>query len=72
MKQKAVLLILVMSCLLSGCNVIDRSYVSVEPHKEQRQLQQTDVIMASNYPELLGALESMIASCTELAAIKGP
>ena len=72
MKQKAILLMLVMSCLLSGCNVINRSYVSVEPHKEQRQQQQTDVIMASNYPELLDALKSMIASGTEVAAIKVP
>ena len=72
MKQKAILLMLLISCLLSGCNVINRSYVSVEPHKEQRQQQQTDVIMASNYPELLDALKSMIASGTEVAAIKVP
>lgn len=72
MKQKIILLILTMSLLLSGCNVINRSYVSVNPHKEQRQVLQTDVIMASDYLELLRALEDMIASGTEVAAIKVP
>jgi len=72
MKQKVILLILTLSLLLSGCNVINRSYVSVQPHKEQRQSIQTDAIVASNYLELLDALEHMIASGTELAAIKVP
>jgi len=72
MKQRSILLILSMSLLLGGCSWANRSYVSVEPHKEQRQTMQTDVIMASDYLELLGALEEMIASGTEVAAIKVP
>lgn len=72
MKQKVILLILAMSLLLSGCSIFNQSYVSVEPHREQRQTLQNDVIMASNYLELLGALEKMIASGTEVAAIKVP
>lgn len=72
MKQKGILLILAMSLLLSGCSVFNQSYVSVEPHREQRQSVQTDTIAASNYLELLGALEDMIASGTEVAAIKVP
>jgi len=72
MKQRSILLILSMSLLLVGCSWANRSYVSVEPHKEQRQTMQTDVIMASDYLELLGALEEMIASGTEVAAIKVP
>ena len=59
MKQKATILVLAMSLLLSGCGVFNQSYISVEPHREQRQTVQTDVIMASNYLELLGALEKL-------------
>ena len=72
MKQKMIILLLGMSLLLTGCSVFNRSYVSVVPHREQRQTVQTDVIMASNYLELLGALEKMIESGTEVAAIKVP
>ena len=72
MKQKSILLILAMSLLLSGCSVFNRSYISVEPHREQRQTVQTDTIMASDYLELLGAMEKMIESGTEVAAIKVP
>ena len=72
MKQKSILLILTMSLLLSGCSLFNRSYISVEPHREQRQTVQTDTIMASDYLELLGAMEKMIESGTEVAAIKVP
>lgn len=72
MKQKVFLWILTISLLLGGCGLVNRSYVSVEPHKEQRQTQQNDAIVASDYLELLGALEEMIASGTEVAAIMVP
>jgi len=72
MKKNIILLMLVMSLLLSGCNVLNQSYVSVEPHREQRQTVQTDAIVASDYLELLGAMEKMIESGTEVAAIKVP
>lgn len=72
MKQKILLLILSFSFLLGGCSVFNQSFVSVEPHREQRQTMQTDAIVASDYLELLGALEDMIASGTEVAAIKVP
>jgi len=72
MKQKVMLLLLALSLLLTGCGWMNRSYVSVEPHREQRQTVQTDVIMAANYLELLDALGDMIASGTEVAAIKVP
>ena len=63
---------LAMSLLLSGCGMFSRRYVSVEPHREQRQTMQTDAIVASNYLDLLGAMEKMIESGTEVAAIKVP
>ena len=72
MKQKVLLLLLATSFLLGGCSVFNQSFISVEPHKEQRQTMQTDAIVASDYLELLGALEEMIASGTEVAAIKVP
>ena len=72
MKQKVIVLMLVMSLLLSGCSVFNQNYVSIEPHREQRQTMQTDAIVASNYLELLGAMEKMIESGTEVAAIKVP
>lgn len=72
MKRKTLLLILAMSLLLGGCGWGHQRYVFVEPHREQRQGLQTDAIMAANYLELLWALEDMIASGTEVAAIKVP
>lgn len=72
MKQKVFFLSLVLSLLLTGCGWVNRSYVSVEPHREQRQTVQADAIMASNYLELLDVLGEMIASGTEVAAIKIP
>lgn len=72
MKKIIMLLLLAAGQLLTGCDLANRSYVSVEPHREQRQSQQADIIMAANYLELLGALEDMIVSGTEVAAIKVP
>ena len=72
MKQKIIIPILILSLLLSGCGVFSQSYVSVEPHREPRQTVQTDSIVASDYLELLGAIEKMIESGTEVAAIKIP
>jgi len=72
MKQRIILMILAVTLFLGGCSWVNQSYVSVEPHKEQRQTMQNDAIIASNYLELLNALEEMIASGTEVAAIKVP
>lgn len=71
--KKSVLLLCLSACLLlGGCSWANQHYVSVTPHKEQRQNLQTDAIIASDYLELLGALEDMIDSGTEVAAIKVP
>ena len=72
MKHTIRMLSFVLIFLLTGCGWMNRSYVSVEPHREQRQSVQADAIMASNYLELLDALRDMIASGTEVAAIKVP
>ena len=72
MKFKAIVWLLLLSMVLTGCGWVNRSYVSVVPHREQRQTVQNDVIMAANYLELLDALADMIAAGTEVAAIKVP
>lgn len=69
MKRSVFLLTLVISLLLSGCSWLDESYVSVSPHQQQRPNSPTDVITASNYLELMDALEEMIADGAEVAAI---
>lgn len=69
MKRTVIVLILAMSQLLSGCSWLDGNYVSVTLHREQRLTSQTEVSTASNYLELMEALEEMIAEGTEVAAI---
>ena len=65
MKHKIVPLLLALSLLLAGCG----TYVSVTPHREQRQTAQTDVASAENYLELLGALKTTIAAGSEVITI---
>ena len=69
MKRKMVCLFVLAGLLLTGCSWLDGNYVSVAPHREQEQSQQTGVISAATYPELLNALEELIASGTESAVI---
>lgn len=65
MKRRILPLVLILGLLLSGCG----TYVSVTPHREQRQPTQTDVAAAANYLELLAALKSIIAAGGEVATI---
>lgn len=65
MKRRIVLIMLILSLLLTGCG----RYVSVSPHREQRQTAQTDVASASNYLELLAAMKEIIAAGTEVTTI---
>lgn len=69
MKLKMAALMLSFCLLMSGCGMLDGAYISITPHREQRQSIQSDVITAANYLELLGAIEEMIAGGTEVAAI---
>lgn len=65
MKRNCITLLLVLCLLLTGCG----PYVSVTPHREQRQNSSSDIIAAANYLELLAALKDTIADGTEVAAI---
>ena len=69
MIRRIVLMLLCVSLMLSGCHWPDGSYVSVTPHQEQRQDTQTEVISASDYQELMAALENLVSEGTETAAI---
>ena len=62
MKQKLTLL-LVLSLLLSGCG--SRKYVSVKPHREQRQNARTEAAVASDSLDLIRILEDMILDGAE-------
>ncbi len=69
MQKRVFSLLLTLSLLLTGCGWLEGSYVSVTAHREQRQTGQNDVVSASDYLQLLEALEGMIAGGTELMAI---
>lgn len=69
MKRNILILILAASLLLSGCSWVGGSYVSVTPHRVQRQNPQTDAVAASNYLELLQTLQDAVSVGTELMAV---
>lgn len=69
MKKRVILLLICCSMLLSGCSWMDGSYVSVERHKEQRQEEQTEIITAVNYLQLMEAMEELIADGAETGVI---
>lgn len=68
-KLACILIGLTASLLLSGCGWLDGRYASVTSHQSQRQNNQSEVISASSYGELIEALEKIVASGTEMAAI---
>lgn len=68
MKKGIALLTALCSLLLSGCSWLDGSYVSIERH-QQRQNEQTELISAVNYLELMDAMEALIADGAETGVI---
>ncbi len=61
--KKAVLSVLITVCLLlSGCNWMDGSYLSVTPHREQNLENDRRVVSASNYKEMVKALENAVSA----------
>ena len=60
MKQKLTCLLLALCLALTGCG--RRKYVSVQPHREQRQNAQTEAAVAENSLDLIHILEEMIRS----------
>lgn len=69
MRKKCLCLLLALCLCLSGCGWMSGSYVSVEPHLERNQPNDTDDISASNYYQLRAALVEIVRSGTEAATI---
>ncbi len=69
MKRSLFLLPLFLSLLLTGCSWMEGQQLSVTPHRQQRQTIQSDVVTASDYLELLKALEDVVSAGREVAAI---
>lgn len=69
MKIKLIAFCLSVSLFLTGCSFLDGSYLSIEPHREQRQSIQTGTIHAASYQDLVQALEQLIDSGAEMGVI---
>ena len=70
MKPRILALLLCMTFLLPGCGWLDGSYSSVEVHREHRKSAKNGAVSAASQPELLAALETIVASGTQTAAIQ--
>ncbi len=55
--------------LLTGCGWMDGNYVSVTSHEDHSQKNQAGDVSASNYPELLAALQDLISAGKEKGII---
>ena len=69
MKRKIGILLLTLSLMLTGCRWMDGRYSSVTPHLEQRQNLQSEAIAASDYLDLMKALEETVQSGSESCVI---
>lgn len=69
MKRRILPALLCASLFLTGCSLPSDRYVSVRPHREQRQNVQSEVASAANYLGLIQVLEDMIEDGTEDGAI---
>ncbi len=72
MKNRYLIWLLAVSCLLSGCSWLDGSYVSIVPHHQQHQAVESEIISASNYLDLMAAMEELIASGEQSGVIYVP
>lgn len=69
MKRKIISLFVAVGLLLSGCSLLDGSYVHVTPHQEQVEDSQTGLVSAADYRQLRSVVEEMVASGTESGVI---
>ncbi len=69
MKQGRIALVLAVSLLLAGCGFSGEKYISVTPHREQRQNAQSEAATAESSLELIRILENMIQDGTEKGVI---
>ncbi len=69
MKLRLTVFFLVFSLMLTGCSWPDGSYHSVTPHREQSGSLRTENLIASNYAELLDAMEAVVEKGAETSII---
>lgn len=67
--KRAIVCILAICLLFTGCSWMDGSYLSVTPHRQPSSDSQSSVVVAENYLQLRRALEDMISSGTESCVI---
>ena len=60
MKKRWFTLFLAVSMLLSGCSVYNQTYVHIEPHEQESGSDESEVVSARDYDQLLGALINMV------------
>lgn len=70
--KKLIPIFLTLSLLLSGCAMPGEKYVSVKPHREQRQNAQNEAATAANSLDLIHVLENMIRDGAENGVIYIP
>lgn len=70
--KKLIPIFLTLSLLLSGCAMPGEKYVSVKPHREQRQNAQNEAATAANSLDLIHVLEDMIRDGAENGVIYIP
>ena len=72
MRKKILLTLLCVSLLLTGCGWSGKRYISVTPHREQKQNAQSEAASAANSLDLIHVLEDMIQDGTENGVIYIP
>ena len=70
MKIKIVVFLSLLCLLLGGCSWLGGSYVNVTPHQEQRRTTAGQTLSASNYAQLVTALEDMVADAAQSGIIR--
>ena len=69
MKKRITALAMALCMMLTGCSWLDGNYVSVTPHREQRQESLSEVVSASDQQQLVEALKEMVSGGTASAVI---
>ena len=69
MKKCLIAALLGCSLLLSGCSLLEGSYHSVTPHREQTGGIRTENMTVSSYEELVSAMEAVVEKATENCVI---
>ncbi|SMC72067.1 transglutaminase domain-containing protein [Papillibacter cinnamivorans] len=69
MKKRVFCLVLLLAVPLSGCSLLDRNTLSVEPHAEQ-YVEESSVLRAGNYQELVNAILYLVSEASEEGKIR--